>query len=180
MGEQSLTPPPPYFVPLGYKICKSCNKAWQVAMFADGASICHTCAKPAKDDPTDYGWCYRCKEHKPREAFSASRRNKNGLQDWCKTCTSKYRAEYAARSEPTPRRANPVANGKECHRCHKIKPMAKFWKDRTKPDGRAPTCKSCANSRRRKLAAMARELPVVTVAVPEAKAPWWRRILWFI
>lgn len=34
--------------------------------------------------------CRRCMEEKPIEGFRHNRRNKDGLQDWCKACMNAY------------------------------------------------------------------------------------------
>ncbi len=50
--------------------------------------------------------CTNCKKDKNNEEFANSKRAKNGLQCWCKGCTSKYQSKPKSEKEKLSTRAN--------------------------------------------------------------------------
>lgn len=45
-------------------------------------------------------FCFRCKKERPLEEFSKNSTKKDGLQTWCRECTSKGRSKTRIRGRP--------------------------------------------------------------------------------
>lgn len=66
--------------------------------------------------------CSKCSENKPLDQFNKTKRNKDGLQTWCRECTKQYKQSYyAEKSKDEAFRA--AKNDRQ---------KAKRWEDREK------------------------------------------------
>ena len=93
-------------------------------------------------------YCSKCKKTLPLSEFHKTRRNKDGLQIWCKSCQKAYLKDYQQTEKGKAVRSKGVAKyrqtpkGKAGHR----KDSAKYQKT---PNGRAVQRKSNAKSKAR-------------------------------
>jgi hypothetical protein len=84
--------------------------------------------------------CSKCGEDKPESEYHRNKNSKDGLQHYCKTCSSE---RNAARYAAIPKR--PAATGvvKTCTGCSTLKPVEEFYPYPKSPDGRSHRCKVC-------------------------------------
>lgn len=94
--------------------------------------------------------CSRCRQHKPRAAFSGNRSVRDGLQAYCKECEAEcYRLRQEAKGR-TVRVKVPVPPGhKRCPDCEKVKPHSDWERNKTSSDGWASYCRKCRAARNR-------------------------------
>lgn len=90
--------------------------------------------------------CSRCKQLQERGAFSRHSANRDGLQDYCKSCARAYQQQWGQRKRAE-RRAlkNPPApeGFKRCRTCGEVKPHSEWDRNRSTSDGLATLCKAC-------------------------------------
>lgn len=97
--------------------------------------------------------CSKCGEVKPiSEYYTDFRRGKHRPKAHCKDChkatAAARRAEFRKLNEL---KKEPIAEGyKRCCRCHDVKHITEFSRNRSKADGRHIECKVCVNERLRK------------------------------
>ena|ERR1700722_2347904 len=104
--------------------------------------------------PTDPKRCGKCREPKPLSDFCVNRARPDGLSAECKQCRKAiYERWHAAHRKERRREAKPAAGLKRCCTCHGIKPVAEFYKCRSRPDGLADGCAQCYKARYEKWAA---------------------------
>lgn len=85
--------------------------------------------------------CLRCEQDLPLATFSRHRGRPDGLQAYCKTCTSKITRASLAR---TAARATRVTLPEKCcGGCEQVLPIDEFYVDLRRPDGRYANCKAC-------------------------------------
>ena len=139
-----------------YKRCVRCKETKSTDQFrrgnnSDGLhSWCHDCNREYErgrrrtapkynvDSTVLEKCCSRCKEIKPADQFNRDRKNKDGLQAWCKPCWTEHRASVDHDVDPTVRE-------KLCSRCKEVKPVGRFSSYRTAKDGLCSWCKDCVN-----------------------------------
>jgi len=90
--------------------------------------------------------CTKCKEVKFDSDFSVDRKNKDGLQCWCKACQSSV-------TRATRRRNNHsadvmIAQTKQCTNCEEVKLSSAFSKLTRSKDGLQIWCKACQSESR--------------------------------
>lgn len=85
--------------------------------------------------------CPRCRQSKPRGAFSLDRHARDGLVTYCKKCVRERRGSVL------PRRKNAFRDefGKTCLRCGKHKAWAEYRRQASAGDGHQTYCRACAN-----------------------------------
>lgn len=99
--------------------------------------------------------CSRCRQEKPLAEFANDKSTPTGLQSWCRACYAEYqrspngkRANYKAHR----RYMRKLAMGevpykqreqKRCYRCHLVKDIAEFSRNRVSMDGHQGYCKPC-------------------------------------
>ena len=79
--------------------------------------------------------CKKCKKEKEIINFHNNKRTKDGLNDYCKPCKSKYlkRNKYPRSTVD-----------KICTKCKEMKPASDYTTCRTRTDGLQNKCKSCS------------------------------------
>ncbi len=96
--------------------------------------------------------CTKCKKRKEESEFNKNRKNKDGLQYWCKKCKSEYRRRYYRRNRgPVKRyfvyeeshRSIDSVKQKRCTKCKKWKEQSKFGKKTRQKDVLNNKCKDC-------------------------------------
>lgn len=80
--------------------------------------------------------CPKCSEWKELSAFSKGRKNKDGLQYWCKACKSAYNATLKDRPKAK-------IEEKICSQCGILKSIDQFALNQNTADGRLQYCKTC-------------------------------------
>lgn len=110
--------------------------------------------------------CGRCKETQPRESFSRSSRETDGLQPWCRECYGAYQRERTARLKARDEVRIPPA--KRCPVCDTEKPSSEFHKSKSAVDGLQPLCAHCQLLARRDY--VSRNAEVVALRQMEKKA----------
>lgn len=78
--------------------------------------------------------CSKCKTEKPRNEFSASKKSKDGLLSWCKSCRNEYEMLRANDEKLKKKKAeveairNKTANEiKRCTKCGELKKGSEFY-----------------------------------------------------
>jgi hypothetical protein len=84
--------------------------------------------------------CNKCKCEKEIVEFSISRQSKDGYQNKCKDCQSKYNASKIELNRI--KEFKPLEK-KYCYKCKTTKTIDNFHKDKTKDDGYNNLCKCC-------------------------------------
>lgn len=85
--------------------------------------------------------CARCEGWLPRAAFAARLASPDGLQHWCRTCSSEWALENRSRKRKKPPQ---VADGQKwCRRCDSIQSLEAFGRHRGLKDGRQTYCRRC-------------------------------------
>jgi len=116
--------------------------------------------------------CHKCRRWKPESKFSKKRKRKDGLQQYCKECSSKVTRRYYRQNRKSVRKyyiyeqSHRVTDGvkeKRCRKCSKWKAESKFYKNRNANDRLNSWCKECgikatSECRRRRLAHSASSL----------------------
>ena len=98
--------------------------------------------------------CCKCHEIKEVSEFSKDKSKKDGIRTTCKECDNKRHSEEYYKQNVNKERIqqrgiirNYDDNGnlisKECSKCHEIKEVSEFNKDKSKKDGVATACKEC-------------------------------------
>lgn len=85
--------------------------------------------------------CNKCLQEKLRSEFSISNRQPDGLQNYCKSCSSEYFKTYRDK-----RKAEGVViqvQSKVCASCKMEKPRSQFTKRVISKDGLNGYCKPC-------------------------------------
>jgi 5-methylcytosine-specific restriction endonuclease McrA len=97
--------------------------------------------------------CRLCSETKSRADFSPDKRQRSGLQAWCKRCRSKKESARVAPkfAEMRKRTAAKVAaqiaqTEKPCSRCKVVKPLDAFWADPKMRQGKQSRCVECLSA----------------------------------
>lgn len=85
--------------------------------------------------------CLRCGQDLPVEAFSKHRSRPDGLQAYCKSCTSEANRANGRRNRERSNIATPTT--KACARCGQVKSADEFHVDRRRRDGLYSNCKVC-------------------------------------
>lgn len=96
--------------------------------------------------------CDRCKNIKDHSMFNANKKSADGLQNYCKACSSEYFKEFSKRKKTT----QPIfVESKQCIKCNLIKPRSQFGRRAVSKDGLNNYCKVCwrryLNERRTKV-----------------------------
>jgi hypothetical protein len=105
----------------------------------------------AAESSTKY--CRRCDSHKELAAFARSRRNRDGLQDWCRSCSRAYAT--SRRGSPATPRATGLQATLHCQQCKQYKPRECFAPaSRHAKHERRGNCLECG---RKRLAALAQK-----------------------
>ena len=95
--------------------------------------------------------CPKCKQTKPKSEFGISKRDKDGLKCYCKSCSVKATQDSVARSigikvpyGPDTRKRPPDIAGKRwCSSCKVYLPLNLFGRDHLSKDGISQKCKKC-------------------------------------
>lgn len=85
--------------------------------------------------------CLRCEQALPVAQFSRHRSRPDGLQAYCRACTSAANARSVARNKA--RRVIDVPERKRCPRCDATKVADEFHTDRRRHDGLYVNCRQC-------------------------------------
>jgi hypothetical protein len=85
--------------------------------------------------------CGRCREWLPYAAFARKAASKDGLQNWCRECTTAWAKAHRSRSFKAAPTVGP--GEKWCRRCEVVQPVNAFAVNRTAPDGRQGHCRAC-------------------------------------
>lgn len=85
--------------------------------------------------------CSRCERALPLHAFATRRASHDGLQNWCRPCTS----AWAREKRPRKRAVAPetASDQKWCRRCDSVKALDTFGPHRGTRDGRQTYCRTC-------------------------------------
>ena len=103
--------------------------------------------------------CKYCLITFPINQFTVNKRNKDGRDNRCKTCTKeKYKQKATAKGvfgkpykkKPEPHKNIDDVEHKKCYSCQTYKPLTNFKKNRTKWDGLQGDCKDCTNKQLKK------------------------------
>lgn len=88
-------------------------------------------------------FCNKCKTEKENVEFGKCKRNKDGLQSWCKPCKSaNYKSKHNYKYKPVE-----VQDGqKYCRKCDTTKLLTDFHNSNKTKDGKQGFCKDCRNS----------------------------------
>ena len=97
--------------------------------------------------------CRDCGEVKPLDAFSPSKKNKDGRTSYCKPCFrvrhQRYRDERAVAAGRVPPARRVLAPGTAyCRDCDQVKSLAEFGTRTGARSGRLAYCRSCHNVRK--------------------------------
>jgi hypothetical protein len=142
-----------------YKRCPKCGETKFAQRFfrhknrRDGlASWCSACMlayqhgqrspKPAIRVPDGMKRCCTCKEIRQQADFAVSRRERDGLQRRCRSCT---RTRKMARYIYVQREVLPH-DVKRCRRCKDVKPRTDFTSSTVNRDGLYSYCHPCVNA----------------------------------
>jgi hypothetical protein len=88
--------------------------------------------------------CIDCGVKKPFDAFSPSKKNRDGRASYCRTCVNVRNVSYRDQRRGRPSaRAAALAGQKWCPRCRTSKPIAQFGKNRSAADGLTSYCLPC-------------------------------------
>ncbi|MFA5760366.1 MAG: hypothetical protein WC877_01235 [Dehalococcoidales bacterium] len=102
---------------------------------------------PQKTTNIPTKFCYNCKQYKPINEFGKNVTKSDGLQSYCKTCSS-IRAKQSRKNITVVNKSNkPSQQTKLCPKCQQIKPTTEFSIDNAKGDGLQTYCKSCQSIR---------------------------------
>lgn len=80
--------------------------------------------------------CTRCQELLSYSAFNKHKRNRDGLQCWCRPCHKAAMQASRVRSAEQQQR-------KRCRTCGEVKLLAEFHKQSSAKDGRKCECRQC-------------------------------------
>jgi hypothetical protein len=83
-------------------------------------------------------YCYKCKQHKPITDFYKST---NG---GCKKCIRAYQKRYYE-EHYAPKKITDPEGFRTCSRCHQLKPLLSFYRDKLNVSGYAHQCKVCSD-----------------------------------
>lgn len=85
--------------------------------------------------------CTRCEQRLPLSSFATRRASRDGLQNWCRLCTS----AWARESRPRKRALAPATSPehKWCRRCERVKAREQFGPHRGTSDGLQTYCREC-------------------------------------
>lgn len=95
--------------------------------------------------------CSHCKYVVPISEFSVDLSKPDGVSRTCRPCVSKLAKEARRRVIENNQKLKaigkkiPAPENKFCWRCQIIKTIDNFGRDSGRPDGRNPTCKTCAS-----------------------------------
>lgn len=82
--------------------------------------------------------CTRCKQTKQLREFAIKSSTRDGLQYWCRACTS----DYARNHRPSVTYVGEIG-GKLCRRCGEWRPIDEFYSAPRSRDGHYSRCASC-------------------------------------
>jgi hypothetical protein len=89
-------------------------------------------------------YCAKCNEYKSISEFYKN--NRGG----CKKCIRAYQAKYYASNYATPVKSKLPDGLKRCSKCHEVKPIAEYYKDKSSKSGYQHKCKVCSNIARKR------------------------------
>lgn len=113
--------------------------------------------------------CGRCDRTLQRDNFSRSRRERDGLQPWCRSCYADYQRERIDRLKA--RTVIPIPESKRCPACGIEKPSTEFHKSRAAVDGLQPLCAHCQLLTRRDYEARRSEIVQLRQAEKQSRMP---------
>ncbi|MFE3765930.1 endonuclease VII domain-containing protein [Streptomyces sp. NPDC059104] len=88
--------------------------------------------------------CVRCGADRPLTAFGIKRSNMDGLQKYCRECSTRYHRRALSGEAGAGRpRVDVPEGGKLCTRCAEVKPCSEFHRKASAPDGLHAQCKAC-------------------------------------
>ncbi len=130
------------------RLCKECgNEARRQRLSAQRAAVQAAVGAP---DGTRKR-CPRCSDDKPVSSFHKNGSSRDGLQSYCKACSTDVQREYLARNAQAlalrraEKLARPVepAGVKQCNKCGEVKSLLCFYARRSTRDGRSTYCAEC-------------------------------------
>lgn len=90
-----------------------------------------------------YKRCARCSTFKGGDKFCSNKKNKSGLSDWCRDCHKQRNDKLKQQRKEFAASIKPVTAEKECTKCHVVKPVAHFYKNKHHASGYLSRCKLC-------------------------------------
>jgi hypothetical protein len=135
------------------KTCSQCKKTRSVDEFdkdktrRDGLSYhCKVCRSKYKKRSRNFSvdpnlkekTCPQCKKMKSVDGFSKDKKNRDGLNYYCKVCTSKYQKSRNFSVDPN-------LKEKTCTQCKKMKSGDEFYEDKKNRDGLTYECRVCTS-----------------------------------
>lgn len=99
----------------------------------DGKEPSHDKTEESRQPPIAGKECSKCRAVLPLDRFHLCSRTKDGRQNYCKRCVSRYKRP----SE------NLASKHKICSRCEELLPVDQFYGSRTSEDGFFDMCKGC-------------------------------------
>jgi hypothetical protein len=91
--------------------------------------------------------CTRCQQEKPRSNFTLDYRRLDCYQSWCNSCHHRSRLTQGPKLPPgafrIPGVEQPPDSLKTCSTCKQDLPRSSFYREKARPDGRCPACRSC-------------------------------------
>jgi hypothetical protein len=94
--------------------------------------------------------CRTCHEEKPASLFPGNKREKDGIDIYCRSCVSRRNRDL--RKKNMLRKDVLVPQTKTCPKCMTQKSGTDFHKNRRENDGLEPHCKTCFLARKRRSA----------------------------
>lgn len=83
--------------------------------------------------------CKKCGVEKDLSEFSKNKRKTDGLDPWCKKCSSDFNKQWRLKNSYDGR----ITKEKLCYVCNNTKPASEFYNDKSRIDGLANKCKKC-------------------------------------
>jgi len=134
--------------------CKTCQeKSIKESRLKNRERLFQERLKYQLENPIVEKPCTCCKIVKSIEEFYKNKNNKDGLSNWCKSCSSQSvgkNSENLLQKHKQYQQKNPIVE-KPCTCCKIVKSIEEFYKNKNNKDGLYHWCKSCTCKNRERL-----------------------------